>query len=209
MDLNIEVYSDVICPWCFLGKHRLEKALEFLDKPAGIQVSYLPFELNPFTPPEGPDRETYPEARREPSLREAHQRLEAMGKEAGIPFDFERIRFIPNTFNAHRVIWLAGVEDVQAEVVEALFAAYFLEGRDLGKAKVLAAAADGAGLSGGKVEKLLKGDEGSAEVRELEKKGYRMGIAGVPYFVIGGNATLSGAQPVETFVSVISKEMEK
>jgi len=209
MALKIEVYSDVICPWCFLGKRRLEKALEYMDKPADVQVSYLPFELNPFTPTEGADRKAYLDARYGFFTQESNKHLEDLGIEAGILFDFERIKRIPNTFNAHRVIWLAGHEGVQGEVVEAFHAAYFLEGKDLGNEKVLIETAVDAGLDREKVEKLLKGAEGIWEVRELEKKAYNMGISGVPYFIIGDKANISGAQPIETFASIISKAVKK
>ena len=205
MALKIEIYSDVICPWCFLGKRRLEESVQALGEKSEVEISYLPFELNPSTPLEGVDRKKYLEDKYGGSIHSAHHRLEQMGKEAGIHYDFESQQKIPNTFNAHRVIWLAEKEGVQAKVVEALFSAYFTEARDLGDKKVLADAAASAGLNRAKVEKLLEGETGTEEVRALEEKAYNLGITGVPFFVFNGKSAVSGAQSQETFNKILAE----
>jgi len=205
MALKIEVYSDVICPWCYLGKRRMEKALEILKVPPdGAHVCYLPFELDPVMPVDGLEPEKY-YSNKGITPGETHRRLEILGREAGINFHFERIPRIPNTFNAHRLVWLAGKEGVQSRVVEAFFAAYFTHGKDLGNGEVLGETAVEAGLDLTKVQKLLKGAEGIWEVRELEKKANKLGIAGVPYYLINGKKIIYGAQPLETFVDIISQ----
>jgi predicted DsbA family dithiol-disulfide isomerase len=205
MALKIDVYSDVICPWCYVGKRNLERAIGLLDKPVKVQVRFLPYELNPSTPPEGVDRKKYLESKYGDAIHHANRRLESMGKEVGIDFNFEKAEKIPNTFNAHRLIWLAGNEGRQSEVVEALQRAYFIEGKDIGDKKTLAEIGVAAGLKAEKVEKLLKGGEGTEEVREQEEKAYNLGISGVPHFVIDGKAEISGAQPVEAFTSILSQ----
>ena len=205
MALKIEIYSDVICPWCFLGKHRLERALDSLGKRLEAEIHYLPYMLDPTIPPEGVDRKKRLEAKYGSSISAMDLRLQTLGKEENIEFNFGQIHRTPNTFDAHRVLWLAGKEGVENPVSEALFKAYFTEGKDLADKKVLADAAVSGGLARAKVEKLLNGQEGVEEIQELIEKAYDLGISGVPHFVIGGQFHLSGAQPVETFVTVLEE----
>jgi len=205
MPLKIEIYSDVVCPWCFLGKHRLEKALQSMKAPPDVEVHYRPYELNPAMPDKGVDRKKYLESKYGPGIRGAHERLAAWGKEVGITYDFEKDQKIINSFNAHRLVWLAGKSGLEKEMVEALFKAYFSDARDLSDKKTLAEIAVGVGLDGAKVESLLNSGEGTEEVRALEEKAYNLGITGVPHFVFNGEAELSGAHPVETFAAVLNQ----
>ena len=204
MPIKIDVYSDVVCPWCFLGKKRLEAALQAL-KITDAEIRYLPFELNPATPPEGLDHKSHLAAKYgERAIQQSHERLEALGKEAGIDYHFEKIARIPNTFDAHRILWLAEKEGVQKEVKEAFLKAYFSDGKDLGDRTVLIELAAGAGLDRTKAENLLKSGEGEKEVRDAEEKAGRRGVSGVPFFVFNGETALSGAHDVGTFKKIIA-----
>lgn len=205
MALKIDIYSDVVCPWCFLGKRRLDKAIRSLPDQPKIEVSYLPYELNPAAAVEGIDRKKYLENKYGSSIHAAYRRLTQMGKEAGIDYDFESPQKIPNTFNAHRVIWLAEKEGVQDKVVEAFFTAYFSQVKDLGDKKVLAEIAASAGLDRLKVEELLNGEKGTEEVRALEEKAYNLGITSVPFFVFDGKSAVSGAQSQEVFTKILTE----
>lgn len=197
--LTVDVYSDVICPWCFIGKRRLEKGLALAGKSAAVR--WHPFELNPDMPPEGVERRAYRIKKFgswERSLELDAQVGRAFAGE-GLAFNPDRMTRTPNTFDAHRVVWLAGERGAQDAVMEALFRAYFTDGRDLSDRATLTAVAVEAGLDASELSDLLAGDRGAAEVREWEQKGLRLGISGVPYFVINGAVPLSGAQAPETF----------
>jgi predicted DsbA family dithiol-disulfide isomerase len=203
--IEIEVYSDVVCPWCYVGKRRLQRAMAQLD---GIQahVTWRPFQLNPTMPKEGMDRTAYLEAKF--GSLDAFRRLEehvlAAGTSEQIPFAFEKIMRTPNTFSAHRLIWYAQRQGRQDFVVESLFARYFIEGADIGSLSTLARLAELAGLD---AERFLQSDEGVAEVKAEEAVGHRLGIRGVPYFLLNNTYGISGAQPVEVFVAAIEKVM--
>ncbi|HJT23390.1 MAG TPA: DsbA family oxidoreductase [bacterium] len=205
--MKIEVYSDVICPWCYLGKARLEAALKVSGNNGQAEVHFLPYELNPATPEEGVDHKAHLAAKfgGVHVLDAAHARLTALGKEAGLDYRFDSIQKTPNTFNAHRVLWLAEKEGKGNETQNAFFKAYFTEGKDLGDKKTLTELAVAAGLDGAKVEKLLAGEEGEREVREAEEKAYDMGITGVPFFIFNGKIGVSGAQSVETFIKALEQ----
>jgi predicted DsbA family dithiol-disulfide isomerase len=197
--LAIDVYSDVICPWCFVGKRRLEKGLVLAGKYAAVR--WHPFELNPDMPREGMERRAYRVKKFgswERSLELDAQVGRAFAGE-GLAFNPDGMARTPNTFDTHRVIWLAGEGGVQDAVVEALFRAYFTDGRDLSDRATLAAVAGGSGLDPGEVNELLSGGRGAAEVRGWEQRGQRLGISGVPFFVVNGRVALSGAQPPELF----------
>jgi predicted DsbA family dithiol-disulfide isomerase len=195
--LTIDVISDVICPWCFIGKRRLEKALN--GRPAAVR--WHPFQLNPDIPREGIDRKSYRIGKFGSWERsqELDARVAAAGKDEGIAFRFDRMARTPNTLHAHRIIWLAGERGVQDAVAEALFRAYFTDGRDLSDRATLAEIAAGAGLDHAEVVDLLAGDGGLDVVRAGEEQARRLGVSGVPFFVVNGRVALSGAQPPELF----------
>jgi predicted DsbA family dithiol-disulfide isomerase len=195
--LTIDVISDVICPWCFIGKRRLEKALG--DRPA--RVRWHPFQLNPDMPREGIDRESYRIQKfgSWERSRELDDQLEAAGRRDGIAFNFDRMARTPNTMDAHRIIGLAEERGVQDAVVEALFLAYFTDGKDLSDRATLAAIAAGAGLDRVEVDELLTSDKGLDLVRDGDQKARGLGVSGVPFFVVNGQVALSGAQPPELF----------
>lgn len=202
--LTVEIYSDVVCPWCYVGKRRLERALDQLKDTVKAEVSWRPFQLNPTMPIEGMDRTTYLEAKF--GSLDAFQQLEEHVLAAGIAerifFAFEKIARTPNTFLAHRLIWFAAQQDCQDAVVESLFRGYFEEGADIGSPPELARLAERAGLS---AEQFLGSDDGVTEVKAEEAAGHRLGIRAVPYFVLNGAYALSGAQPPERFVAAFKK----
>lgn len=205
MAIRIEVYSDVICPWCFVGKRRFEAALEALDRRGAFAVVWRPFELNPDMPREGMDRRAYRVAKfgSLERSRALDARLEAVGAGVGIGFAFERIARTPNTFDAHRLIDFAQREGAGEAVVEALFRRYFEGGEDVGRHEVLLDVARAAGLDAGAVGAMLAGDAGAAEVRAAEDEAWRLGITGVPMFVIDGRPRIAGAQDAGTVAEVL------
>jgi predicted DsbA family dithiol-disulfide isomerase len=205
MTLAIDVYSDVICPWCYVGKKNLERAIESLPKKVALKIKYHPFELNPDTPEQGHDRKKYLAQRYGARIEQAHRHLSQLGIEAGIDFQFDRAEKIPNTLKAHRLLILADKEGLQEKLAERFFKAYFSEGLDLGDSGVLKRLAVECGLDAEKTAQWLEGNQGEAEVRLSESEAQGIGIHGVPHFVIG-ETHLSGAQPPETLAQVILEE---
>jgi predicted DsbA family dithiol-disulfide isomerase len=200
--LTVDVYSDVICPWCYVGKRRLERALKTWDG-VPVNIRWRPFQLNPTMPRNGMDRRQYLGAKfGSPAAAQAiYDQVSTAGTEEGIQFAFERIVRTPNTFAAHRLIWLAGHHGKQDDMVELLFRQYFLEGGDIGTIETLSQAAAHAGLDRAAIETFLTGDEGIEAVKAEEAAGHRVGIRGVPYYVLNGAHALSGAQPPEQFLA--------
>jgi predicted DsbA family dithiol-disulfide isomerase len=205
--IHIEIYSDVVCPWCYIGKRRLERALDQIDGAADARITWRPFQLNPTMPKAGMDRRVYLEAKfgGPAAVKAIQDRVAAAGALEGIEFAFDRIARTPNTVDAHRLIWLAQREGKQDEVVDELFHAYFVEGLDIATHGGLLVLAERAGLECERTRAFLESDEGVAEVRDEEAQGHRLGIRAVPYFLFNGTAAISGAQPVETFVSTIDE----
>ena len=210
MKLTIEVFSDVICPWCYIGKCRLERARKLLGDRYDLQITWRPFQLNPDMPPEGIERKAYRTAKFSSWKRslELDAQVAAVGEGLGITFRFDRIIRTPNRFAAHRLIWYSKGQSRQDTLVEALFRAYFLDGRDIGDRRALAGIAAETGLERAEVECLLESDRGSDEVRrELERR-RRLGINAVPHFLINERLLLSGAQEPERIVAAIEQVAE-
>ena len=204
--LPITVYSDVICPWCYVGKRRLELALASADMPGPVQLTWRPFELNPDMPPEGIERQLY-RARKFGAERSAEldRNMIETGREVGIAFAFDRQQRTPSTRLAHRLIWEAGLQGRQDDLVNRLFQAYFEEGRDIGSADVLASLAGEAGLEPASTTNALASEESLEAVVEMEQQGRRMGIEGVPFFILLGKYGVSGAQPPEFWHEALPK----
>jgi len=202
--LTVEVYSDAICPWCYVGKRRLERALQHVGDTVKTYVAWRPFQLNPTMPKDGMDRAAYLEAKfgSLDTFNEMEQRLLEAGQTEQIAFAFQKINRTPNTFLAHRLIWYAGQQDCQNAIVHQLFKVYFEEGLDIGSTAVLVELGDRVGLQ---AAPFLASNDGVAEVKAEESVGHKLGIRGVPYFIVNGTSTISGAQPVETFVSAIDQ----
>jgi predicted DsbA family dithiol-disulfide isomerase len=208
--LRIEVYSDVVCPWCYIGKRQMERALDQLNGAAHACITWRPFQLNPTMPKEGMDRTTYLEAKfgSLDAFRQLEEHVLAAGAAECVPFAFEKVARTPNTFMAHRLIWHAEQQGRQDAVVELLFRGYFTEGADIGSVPVLGQLASRAGLDAAAVESFLQSEEGTTDVKAEEATGHRLGIRGVPYFLVNGSISISGAQPLDIFVSAI-RQAEK
>jgi predicted DsbA family dithiol-disulfide isomerase len=208
--LSIVVYSDVICPWCYVGKRRLETALADARMPASVQLAWRPFELNPDMPPEGMERQLYRAQKFGPERSaELDLNMAQIGREAGIAFAFDRQQRTPNTRLAHRLIWEAGRQGRQDAVVNRLFRAYFEDGRDIGSTDVLTQLAIEAGLDPAGVNAALGSAESLKEVIAMEELGRRMGIEGVPFFILAGKYGVSGAQPPEFWREALPKIAEE
>lgn len=202
--VKIDIVSDVMCPWCFIGKRRLEKALTDLsDVP--VKVEWHPFQLDPTLPAEGKDRAAYLSDKfGDPArIAEIYDRIREVGAAEAIPFAFEKITKSPNTLDAHRLIRWAGIEGVQDDVVERLFELYFLEGADLTDRNVLAGAAQEAGMDGEMVARLLATDADLAETEAEVVHAQAIGVTGVPCFILDGKYAVSGAQPAEVLEGAI------
>jgi predicted DsbA family dithiol-disulfide isomerase len=201
----IDVVSDVICPWCFLGKRRLDKALASLPQ-VETQVSFRPFFLDSTLPAEGVDRQQYMLAKfGAERLKTIHDPLIAAGAVDGVPYAFDKITRTPNTLNAHRLLRWALVSGVQRTVKEALFMAYWSWGQDISNIDVLKTIASVNGMHGDDIANLLATDADKAEVIEEAKLAQNMGVTGVPTFIINRKYGMAGAQPVEALIEVITK----
>jgi predicted DsbA family dithiol-disulfide isomerase len=202
MVLHIDIISDVICPWCYIGKRRLEKAIAALDRQHEVRARWLSFQLNPMMPKDGISRRDY--RIKKFGSWERSQELDAkvgeVGKAEGIHFAFDKIERTPNTLNAHQLIWLADRERVQDAVVEALFRAYFTEGRNIGNRQTLLDVVGEAGLDQHQAEAVLNRDDGQEAIKEAGEQARRFRVDGVPFFNIDGKITLSGAQPPDAFL---------
>jgi predicted DsbA family dithiol-disulfide isomerase len=207
MTLTVDVISDVICPWCYIGKRRLEKAIAALQKQRDVRVRWHPFQLNPHMPKEGMNRKEYRTVKFgswERSLALDVQ-VAAAGRAEGILFAHDKIERTPNTLDAHRLIWLAEKEGVQDAVVDALFRAYFTEGRDISRTAVLLDVVAEAGLDLKRAETFVNSDEGLAAIRAAEEQARRGGMQGVPYFLINGTLALSGAREPSAFLDAFEQ----
>jgi predicted DsbA family dithiol-disulfide isomerase len=205
MTLTIDIISDVICPWCFIGKRRLEKAIAAHGEP--VKVRWLPFQLNPQMPREGVGRKEYRTKKFgswERSL-ELDAQMVAVGETEGIHFAFDRTERTPNTLDAHRLIWLADQQGIQDSVMEALFRAYFVEGRNISNRQMLIEVVAEAGLDRSRAEAVLNSNDGLEAIKEAEGLSRRHRVDGVPYFIINGKITLGGAQPPEAFLEAFGK----
>jgi predicted DsbA family dithiol-disulfide isomerase len=198
--VHIDIVSDVICPWCFIGKRRLERALEQRAELA-VSITWRTFQLNPEMPQGGMPRADYAAAKFGGAAHAA--RIYAAIAEAGasenIAFAFERIRRTPNTRDAHRLIRYATLAGNADPVVEALFTAYFEDGRDIGNRAVLADIAAECSFVRAKVADWLAGESALEEVLGEDRSARRLGIAGVPCFILDGGYSISGAQEPEFF----------
>lgn len=208
--LSIDVISDVVCPWCWIGKRRLEEALAQRSEAEGAPViNWHPFELNPDIPPGGLDRRSYLEQKfgGPERAKQIYARVEAAGREVGIPFEFDRIVRQPNTRDAHRLIaWAQATHpSAAAALVERLFRAYFTEGVDLGDLDALARLAGEAGLDATAATTWLRSDGGRTDIDAAEEHARRLGVSGVPFFVFNQRLAVSGAQPPDVLLDAIQQ----
>ncbi|PIO98223.1 DsbA family oxidoreductase [Pleomorphomonas carboxyditropha] len=204
--LHLDVIVDVVCPWCFLGKRRLDAAIADLDD-LDIEVRYRPFQLDPTIPEEGIDREEYIIGKfgSADALDEAHARLFGLGADVGITYAFDLIEKTPNTLDAHRLVRWAAAEGLGDPMLERLFSLFFEEGADLTNAETLVAAAEEVGLDGDEVTvKLEDGVDLDAVKADIAHAG-RIGITGVPTVIVENRFAISGAQTSEVLVDALRR----
>ncbi len=204
--LKLEIYSDVICPWCYVGKARLDKALQSIGSDLAVDVEWMPFELNPSMPEGGMDRKEYLIKKfGSNDISQMQQRLNAAGSPDGLQFNFGAIRVVPNTFNAHRLLWFAKSSGKQHALSDVLFRNYFTDGLDIGDLEVLVSAAAEAGLSGDDARKFLSSDDGTAEVKAEKNIGRKLDVRAVPTFVLDGHVLVSGAVASDELAQLLEK----
>lgn len=204
--MQIDIVSDTVCPWCFIGKKKLEKALA-MRPDIEFDIRWRAYRLDPTVPREGVDRRAYMRAKfgdgaRTSAMTDA---LKTAGTAEHIAFAFDRIEMRPDTTDSHRLIRWAGSIGKQTEIVEALFKAYFEDGRDIGNAAVLKAIAAEAGMDGELVGELLAGDADRDIVEREDALAHQMGISGVPTFIFANKYLVSGAYDADKLVRVIDK----
>ena len=205
--IRIDIVSDVMCPWCYIGKRRLEKAIELLNGDVAVEVNWRPFQLDPSLPKAGKDRQLYMAEKFGSTERavEIYRAVRDAGAAEAIPFDFEAIKVSANTLDAHRVIRWAGEAGrvAQDRAAEALFRKYFTEGASLGDDAVLIDAAAEAGLDRDVVATKLKSDLDRATVEQEIAHAQHMGVRGVPCFILDGKYAVSGAQSSDVLAGAI------
>jgi len=204
--IKLDIMSDPICPWCYIGKAHLDRALES-ERDHPFAIEWHPFQLNPDMPAEGMDRRAYLEGKfggKEGAVR-AYAPVVEHAEKAGLKINFEAMQRTPNTLNAHRLIHWAGIEGRQTAAVSALFKAYFVDARDIGDAEVLADIADGIEMDASVVTRLLATDEDMEDIRKRDAHSREMGINSVPTFIVGGRHAVPGAQPPELWKKVLAE----
>ena len=207
--MQIDFISDTVCPWCFIGKRRLARAIAM--RPAiSFDVRYRPYRLDPSLPKGGMERAAYMAAKfgKNGRVEEAQKVIAAEGAKEGIEFDFAAIRRAPNTLDSHRLIRWAALTGAQDEVVERLFAAYFENGEDIGDIRVLADIADVSGMDGSQVADMLESDQDLALVEREDQLAREMGVTGVPAMIFANKVAVSGAREPEVLSMVIDKALE-
>jgi predicted DsbA family dithiol-disulfide isomerase len=204
--LKIDVVSDVVCPWCYLGKARLERALAAM-KGVTAEIHWRPYQLDPTIPRTGVDRKAYMEAKfgTGPRLAEIHQQLVGFGKEVGINYQFDKIKVSPNTMNAHRLIrWAAQAgAGVQSKVVDRLFRLYFTEGADIGDNVVLIKAGKECGMDTEILTTLLPTDAEVVGVTGEIETSRKIGVTGVPFYIFNQKYGVAGAQTPEILIEAM------
>lgn len=208
--IKLDILSDPICPWCLIGKTRLEKALAEIPNHPFV-IEWHPFQLNPDMPQDGMDRRDYLETKfggKERAVK-VYSEIDQHARDEGLDLDFGAIERTPNTINAHRLIHWAGIEQKQDDMVNALFDAYFKEGRDIGNDEVLCDLADGIGMDAAVVAKLLKSDADADMIRQRDAHSRQMGVNSVPTFIVDNRHAVPGAQPADLWVKVINELMEQ
>lgn len=209
--IKVDIVSDVVCPWCYIGKRRLEKAIKQLSSEYDFEVEYHPFELNPHMPKEGLDHKEYLTEKfgGEEQYDVITARTSRVAAEEGLTFNFDQQNNSPNTRKAHALILLAKEENKQKEMVEALFKAYFSDGVDLSKDENLMDIAVHIGLDKNNVNLVLNDSHTSQLIGEREGELQQLGIRGVPFYIINNQYGISGAQTSETFVKAFKEIQDK
>lgn len=204
--IRLDIFSDPVCPWCYVGKAHLDRALgAHPDHP--FQVQWHPFQLNPDMPAEGVAKRAYLEQKFGGKARvdAIHERLREVARGAGVDMDPDKPQRMPNTLNAHRLIHWAGIEGIQQAVVDALMRAYWTEGRDIGDLPTLADIAGENGMDRAATLRLLQSDADADDIQARDQDARQKGVSAVPTFLIAQQYVVSGAQPPETWEKVIAE----
>jgi predicted DsbA family dithiol-disulfide isomerase len=209
--LKIDIVSDVVCPWCVIGFINLQKAINELNDQIKFEISWKPYELHPEIPQNGYDKKLYLEQKfGDLSGRQSpYKQIEEIGNSLGFEFNFSKTERIPNTFNAHRLLWKSKQEELQTEMSEALFKAYFTDGRDVGSIEVLSDIAHEVGMQKEEIKNFLNSKEGGQETADEEMNFIEKSIGAVPTYFINNKYIIQGGQEPETFVSFLKKILIK
>jgi len=210
-EITVDIVSDTVCPWCYVGKRRFEEALAQRPEGLDVYVGWRPFQLNPDIPAEGKDRRTHLAAKfgSDDQAKQIYQAIKDAGDSVDLDFNFEAATRQPNTVNSHRLIDLAAKNGAQDDVVERLFQAYFMDGRDIGDIKTLVDIAVDAGMNEEATLEYLESDDDIERIQKEDQTARQMGIQGVPCFIINRKYAISGAQEPEVFLKAFEQVMEE
>lgn len=208
--IHLDIFSDPVCPWCYIGKAHLDRALSARPNHPFV-IEWHPFQLNPDMPPAGRDRAEYLEEKfggRDKAVA-IYARVEQAAAEAGVEIDFAAMKRMPNTLDAHRLIHWAGLEARQTAVKSALMRAFFRDGRDIGDTATLVAIAGAAGMDAAVVARLLATDADRDDIAARDMDARRKGVSAVPTFLIARHYVVQGAQPPEVWLQVIDELLSR
>jgi predicted DsbA family dithiol-disulfide isomerase len=205
--IKIDIVSDVVCPWCYIGKRRLEKAIETVSDQYDFELTYLPFELNPYMEKQGVDQKEYLSNKfgGEERYHQITDNTTSVAAQEGLTFNFYKQKVSPNTRSLHAIIDLAKEEGIQLKVVDAFFKAYFTNGIDLSKEENIITVAVDAGLEKQKTAQRLANENALTKIELTEKEIQKLGISGVPFYIVNNKYGISGAQMPESFISVFNE----
>ena len=209
--LKIDIVSDVVCPWCVIGFKNLQKALSELDSKVDFEISWKPYELHPEIPENGYDKKLYMQQKfGNPNGRSStYKQIEEIGKSLDFDFNFSKTDRIPNTFKAHRLIWKSREKGYQTKLSEALFKAYFTDGKDIGSNEILIEIASSVGMDPDETKAFLNSNEGGQETADEEMSFIEKSIGAVPTYFINDQYIIQGGQEPETFISFLNKILKK
>tara|TARA_Y100001970_G_scaffold88000_1_gene111081 strand:- start:654 stop:1307 length:654 start_codon:yes stop_codon:yes gene_type:complete len=208
--LNIDIVSDVVCPWCVIGFINLKKAMEELRSELDFEISWKPYELHPEIPQEGYDKKLYMQQKFGSSGgKSRYDEITKIGESLNFNFNFSKTKRIPNTFMAHRLLWKSEEYNLQTELSEALFTAYFTDGLDIGSKEILAEISESVGMNKNEILNFLNSDEGGQETADLEMNFIEKSIGAVPTYFINDKYIIQGGQEPETFISFLRKIIQK
>ena len=208
--LKIDIVSDIVCPWCVIGFRNLKTAMEELQSELKFEIFWKPYELHPEIPQEGYDKKLYMQQKFGSSnARSPYEEITKVGESVGFEFNFSKTKRIPNTFMAHRLLWKAEQCNLQTELSEALFKAYFTDGLDIGSKETLSEISHSVGMNKENTISFLESKEGGQEVADLEMNFIERSIGAVPTYFINDKYIIQGGQEPETFVSFLRKIIQK
>jgi len=208
--LKIDIVSDVVCPWCVIGFRNLKKAMQELSKDMNFELSWKPYELHPEIPQEGYDKKLYMQQKfGSAGGKSRYDEITKIGESLNFNFNFSKTERIPNTFMAHRLLWKSEEYNLQTELSEALFTAYFTDGLDIGSKEILAEISESLGMNKNEILNFLDSSEGGQETAGLEMNFIEKSIGAVPTYFINDKYIIQGGQEPETFVSFLRKIIQK